>query len=114
MSVPPYLDVNDGTSSASLNHCADGFCASLGLPEQGTYVLTLFPDPATEQLHLAWRATEPPHTLLLLDALGREVMRQPWPRDGRVFVAALHTGVYHALAIGPAGAVLGRARVVKE
>ena len=77
-------------------------------------VLTLFPNPATDQLHLAWSGAPRPATVLVHDALGREVLRLPWPASGDLPVRSLRHGVYQVRLLNVDGTVLGTARFVKE
>jgi hypothetical protein len=88
----------------------------VGLPEvpAPAQPLSLHPNPATDQLHLAWSGAPRPATVLVHDALGREVLRLPWPANGDLPVRSLRNGVYQVRLLRVDGTVLGTARFVKE
>ena len=71
-----------------------------------------FPNPAAETLTLR----QPAHAaaaVRLLDALGREVLRQPATATATVAVAALPAGLYAAQWLDGSGRVLASRRVVR-
>ncbi|GAB3833762.1 T9SS type A sorting domain-containing protein [Hymenobacter jeollabukensis] len=64
--------------------------------------LTAYPNPAREALHVGWTALRRPGTLVLTDALGREVLRQPANgQQATLRTERLPAGVYLLRLLSP-------------
>ena len=70
-------------------------------------VVTVLPNPATEQVRVE-TSLNGPHNVILYDVLGREQLRRPFEKSLTMGLQTLIKGVYIYRVVTPAGAVEGR------
>jgi hypothetical protein len=70
-------------------------------------VVTVLPNPATEQVRVE-TSLGGPHNVILYDVLGREQLRRTFEKSTDVGLRTLAKGVYVYRIITPAGAIEGR------
>lgn len=90
-------------------------CEPIGIGERSRSQASLFisPNPASYYFTVITNSTEA-RTILLMDALGRQVHRRPFRASEPVSVAMLAPGSYQVLLLNGTDQVLARAALVKE